>query len=72
MDIEGAERRALAGARQTLRRHRPRLSIAVYHVSGDGVEIPKLVEEIEPRYRRACDLCFDRGVRIEHAVAQFY
>jgi FkbM family methyltransferase len=31
MDVEGAERRALAGAVETLRRFRPRLAIAVEH-----------------------------------------
>jgi hypothetical protein len=31
MDVEGAERQVIAGARGMLRRDRPRLSIAVYH-----------------------------------------
>ena len=32
MDIEGAEPAALLGLRETLRRHRPRLAISVYHL----------------------------------------
>src|SRR6185295_19701452 len=32
MDIEGAERRAIAGASATIRRFRPRMAITVYHL----------------------------------------
>lgn len=35
MDIEGAERLALAGAEKTIRRYRPALSISVYHRPDD-------------------------------------
>ena len=40
MDIEGAERVALAGATQTLRRFRPRLAISVYHRVDDIWAVP--------------------------------
>ncbi|HWE38898.1 MAG TPA: FkbM family methyltransferase [Isosphaeraceae bacterium] len=39
MDVEGAERAAVAGASATLRRDRPRLSIAVYHFATGFVDI---------------------------------
>ena len=39
MDVEGAERGAVAGASATLRRDRPRLSIAVYHFATGFVDI---------------------------------
>jgi FkbM family methyltransferase len=39
MDVEGAERNAVAGASATLRRDRPRLSIAVYHFATGFVDI---------------------------------
>lgn len=42
MDIEGAERDALAGAKGTLARFHPRLSIAAYHLPDD----PKIITEI--------------------------
>jgi FkbM family methyltransferase len=43
MDIEGAETRALEGARQTLRQWRPRLALSSYHVPGDPANIAAIV-----------------------------
>ena len=43
MDIEGAERKALAGGMKTIKRDRPILAISVYHGLEDIVEIPKLL-----------------------------
>jgi FkbM family methyltransferase len=43
MDIEGAETKALEGARQTLRQWRPRLAISSYHLQGDPANIAALV-----------------------------
>ena len=40
MDIEGAERAALAGAKQTILQHRPRLAISVYHRYDDFYATP--------------------------------
>jgi FkbM family methyltransferase len=50
MDIEGAERRALRGARQLLRRHGPRLAISAYHQKGDPAAIAGIVWEARPEY----------------------
>ena len=36
MDIEGAEKQALVGASKTLKRFKPRLSIATEHLRGDS------------------------------------
>jgi FkbM family methyltransferase len=56
MDIEGAEKPALEGARDTLRRFRPRMSLSSEHLSDDGTAIPALVKSIEPRYKHwGCD-----------------
>ena len=51
MDIEGAERRALAGARRTLARFQPRLAISSYHLHDDPEAIPQVVREARPLYR---------------------
>ena len=57
MDIEGAEVRALRGARQTLARHHPRLSIAVYHDWEHPVEVPKTAREAWSGYQEECGPC---------------
>ncbi|HRP74297.1 MAG TPA: FkbM family methyltransferase [Rhodocyclaceae bacterium] len=51
MDIEGAERLALAGATMTIRRDRPRLAICLYHRWDDMIEVPKLIHATGVPYR---------------------
>jgi FkbM family methyltransferase len=51
MDIEGAELEALKGAEDTIRRHRPRLAISVYHKLPDFWEIPQWIERLGLGYR---------------------
>jgi FkbM family methyltransferase len=43
MDIEGAERQALAGARDTLTRHKPRLAVAAYHLPDEPEMLPAVI-----------------------------
>lgn len=50
-DIEGAERHMLAGAANTIRKHRPRLAICTYHRPDDPKEIRETILDIEPSYR---------------------
>ena len=43
MDIEGAERHALAGAQRLLAVQKPRLAICIYHASDDPEVVPRVV-----------------------------
>ncbi len=60
LDIEGAEKKALDGARATLRNFHPRMSIATEHFDTDGVLIPQKVHEIVPGYQVICGPCMER------------
>ena len=51
MDIEGAERHALTGARETLARYGPRMALCVYHREDDPVVVPTVVLAARPSYR---------------------
>jgi FkbM family methyltransferase len=51
MDIEGAERYALAGAQQALRRFRPRLAISIYHTPADLRYIARWIDALGLGYR---------------------
>ena len=57
MDIEGAEQRALLGARQTIQRFRPRMALASYHLADDVEMIPQLVEQARDDYGMTCYRC---------------
>ena len=65
MDIEGAEPRALKGARKTLKRFRPRLAISSYHAPDHPVLIPAAVRAARPDYVMVCGPCSEtpQGIR---------
>lgn len=46
MDVEGAERQALTGAREIIRRNRPVLAVSAYHLWDDLFVLPLLIKEI--------------------------
>lgn len=50
MDIEGAEEKALIGAKKHIQKSHPKLLISIYHNHEDIWKIPKLIEEICPGY----------------------
>ena len=50
MDIEGAEYRALLGAERSIRKHKPRLAICLYHNVEDFIQIPELLLSMVPEY----------------------
>jgi FkbM family methyltransferase len=51
MDIEGAERHALAGAARTIQRSRPRMTICSYHLLDDVQVLPEVVFGILPEHK---------------------
>ena len=50
MDVEGAEMKALYGAKNILKEHQPKLAISVYHKLSDLWEVPLFLKEINPLY----------------------
>lgn len=56
MDVEGAEREAIAGASQTICNFAPKLNIAAYHRSEDFFELPLVIHS----------LCKDYALYLRH------
>ena len=51
MDIEGAERHALAGASRLLAAYKPRLAICIYHAADDPDVVPRVVLAANDNYQ---------------------
>jgi FkbM family methyltransferase len=71
MDIEGAEPNALMGARETLAKWKPRMSLAAYHQQDHPVRIPAIVLGIRNDYGVECGPCEEHGNRIVPDVLYF-
>lgn len=50
MDIEGAEKKALDGARETIQRYKPKLYICAYHRNEDFFALPEKILSLNPDY----------------------
>ena len=70
MDIEGAERQAVAGAAETIKRFRPRMALCIYHLTDDPTVIPAAVLKIDSGYSVECG-CMNSQDRILSEVAHF-
>jgi FkbM family methyltransferase len=57
LDIEGAEREALRGALQVLKKYRPRLMIDSYHLPDDNIVLPGIIAGAQPDYESSCGFC---------------
>lgn len=51
MDIEGAEQKAILGAKNIIQRDKPKLAICVYHKEEDLWEIPIMIKKLIPEYK---------------------
>lgn len=51
LDIEGAECKALEGARKTIIKNKPVLAVCVYHNQRDFLNVPDLVLSFNPKYK---------------------
>jgi FkbM family methyltransferase len=71
MDIEGAEQRAIQGARKTIAACRPRMALCIYHVRGDEIMVPKLVTDIVSAYK-VSKTCLCGPDRVQPEVAFFF
>jgi FkbM family methyltransferase len=72
MDIEGAEVRALNGARETMARHHPRLAISVYHEPDHPVEVPKAILSAWSGYRTVCGPCAELRWQVRPDILLFH
>jgi FkbM family methyltransferase len=72
MDVEGAEPNAIAGARETIQRFKPRLAIAAEHKPEDQFELPKAVRNIRGDYQMKCIECLEMKGRIQPDVLVFW
>lgn len=50
LDVEGAEYQTIKGAETTIKNHKPKLAISLYHKYNDLWEIPNLIKSINPNY----------------------
>lgn len=51
MNIEGAESKALEGAKKILTKYKPKLAISLYHYSNDLWKLPFEIKKINPEYQ---------------------
>ena len=68
MDVEGAEVRAIAGARGTLARFKPRLAIATEHKPDDEFTIPAAIQKVRTDYEMRCGPCLEANGHVRPDV----
>lgn len=72
MDIEGAEPNALTGARETLARFKPRLTISSYHAPDHPRLIPERIRAVRPDYRMECGPCAEANWGVRPDILYFF
>lgn len=58
MDVEGWELKVLEGAKNVLQKHKPKLSIAVYHKYENAYKARELIMTINPTYKTVFGGCY--------------
>jgi FkbM family methyltransferase len=71
MDIEGAEKQALRGAVDVIRKYTPRMAIASEHLPDDVIAIPHVVAAIHRGYDVRSSSCKDAFLDIKPEVLLF-
>jgi len=71
MDIEGAEKQALRGGTETIRKFHPRMAIASEHLADDVTAIPQVVRAISADYSMQSSSCKDAFLTINPEVLLF-
>ena len=51
LDVEGSELKALEGAKNTIKKNKPRLAICIYHKLEDILELPLYILDLVPEYK---------------------
>jgi FkbM family methyltransferase len=70
-DIEGAEKDALLGAKDTIRKYKPTLAVSVYHKNEDIIELPRIIKTLYPDYHLYLHgVCLNYGETILFARAR--
>jgi FkbM family methyltransferase len=72
MDIEGAERNALAGARNTILRFKPRIAVGTYHLADDDTRIPAVISSVRQDYQTTCARCAVANGKIMPTTMYFH
>ena len=72
MDIEGAEQKALAGAKSVMSIYRPRMALCTDHTLTDPVAVPMLARRAWYEYRVQCGPCEEQDLRIIPQTILFY
>ena len=72
MDIEGAEVKALEGARETIARFHPRMALSVYHAPDHPQTVPVAARAAWSGYRIECGVCAEANGAIRPDILFFY
>jgi FkbM family methyltransferase len=72
MDIEGAEPNAIDGAKRTLARFKPRISVAAYHAGDHPKTIPARIQAARSDYTKTCGPCAEVGFGVRPDILYFH